>query len=162
MDNIMENIPKTDISYLLPDKGFSYRVSGFLLRNGKLLLQMDNNEYAVPGGQVGWGETHEDALKREYDEEIGADVSVEKLVCVEENFYSYGGRDWQQICCDYLITLNDESEIPLDGSWLGKEGHITFHWVPVEQLSKIAVYPTTIPEMIANIDKGVQHTVYKE
>jgi hypothetical protein len=38
MDNIMENIPETDISFVLPDKGFSYRVSGFLLRDGKLVL----------------------------------------------------------------------------------------------------------------------------
>jgi ADP-ribose pyrophosphatase YjhB (NUDIX family) len=155
-------MPDSDISFVSLDKGFSYRVSGFLIRSGKILLQMHNGEYAVPGGQVEWGETHAEALKREYLEEIGADVNVEKLIRVEENFYSHNGVKWQQICCGYLISLNGEINIPLDGSWLGKEGHITFHWIPIERLREIAVYPTDIPDMVLNIGNGVQHTVYRQ
>ncbi len=57
---------------------FSYRVSGILVRNGKVLLQVPKNtgEYAFPGGHVALGETNAETLRREWREEVGADIEV--------------------------------------------------------------------------------------
>ncbi|MDR0817987.1 MAG: NUDIX domain-containing protein [Oscillospiraceae bacterium] len=84
MDDI--NFARSDISFNGEKYNFSYRVAGILVRGGKVLLQKPNNaaEYAFPGGQVAFGETHADAIKREWREEVGADVVVTDLKWVEE------------------------------------------------------------------------------
>lgn len=67
------------------------RVTGLLLRGGFLLAQRSENVYALPGGHLRFGETSEEALKREYREETGADigwVSVDDLprLCIYPTF----------------------------------------------------------------------------
>ena len=56
-----------DILFKTGDFIFSYRISGILIRDGKILLQKPLNEdvYALPGGHVSFGETSDAALGRE-------------------------------------------------------------------------------------------------
>lgn len=54
---------------------FSYRTGGILVHDGKILLQKpQNDDYAIVGGHVAAMETTEQTLKREFEEEIGADI----------------------------------------------------------------------------------------
>jgi len=71
-----------------------FRSAGILLQNNKILLQRDKegNEYATPGGHVIIGETGEQSLIREYKEETGADVVVQRLIWIEENFWKWGQK----------------------------------------------------------------------
>ncbi|MCL2362908.1 MAG: hypothetical protein FWC73_13995 [Defluviitaleaceae bacterium] len=41
------------------DRICHYRVAAVLIKNNKLLVQQSNNEYALPGGHVSFGETSE-------------------------------------------------------------------------------------------------------
>jgi ADP-ribose pyrophosphatase YjhB (NUDIX family) len=49
------------------DKTYNFRTTGVLIQNGKILIQRGVNDidYALPGGQVAWGETSAEALMRE-------------------------------------------------------------------------------------------------
>jgi ADP-ribose pyrophosphatase YjhB (NUDIX family) len=78
---------------------FSYRVAGILIYNGKVLLQKpkDNGDYAFPGGNVAFDELHADTLRREFSEEVGADITVGELKWVEENFWRWSDDDSQHI-----------------------------------------------------------------
>jgi ADP-ribose pyrophosphatase YjhB (NUDIX family) len=164
------NFARNDISFNGEKYSFSYRVAGILIRDGKTLLQKPNNaaEYAFPGGQVAFGETHADALVREWREEVGADVEVAALKWVEENIFPWGGKTFQQICLDYLVELKDESQIPLSGSFISKEyretddNAIYFYWVPLDEVKNIAVYPANTAELLTRLDGGVEHFVYRE
>lgn len=158
-----------DILFHTEDYVFSYRVAGICLQNGKVLLQKPTNDtgYAFPGGHVSLGETNEETLIREFQEEIGARVSVGDLKWVGEIFFPWGQKPCHQICLYYMVELLSE-EIPLDGSFLGQETmetrnfDIEFHWVSLDQLAHMEVYPTNAAELMQKISNGVQHFIYRE
>ena len=83
-----------DILFKTEDYVFSYRVAGICIQNGKVLLQKPTNDtaYAFPGGHVEFGETNEQTLIREFQEEIGVDISVGDLKWVGEVFFPWGNN----------------------------------------------------------------------
>ncbi|MDR2505349.1 MAG: histidine phosphatase family protein [Oscillospiraceae bacterium] len=170
-DKSKEEFGGRDISYKTENFTFSYRVSGILVRGGKVLLQApkDTNEYAFPGGQVAFGETCAESLAREWREEVGVEIEVGELKWVEENLFPWGERFCHQICPDFIVTLKGEGAIPLDGSFQSKEygrhawGHlIEFHWIPLGEVKKLNVYPAKAAELLPRLCEGVRHIVYRE
>jgi len=160
----------SDILFHRADYVFSYRVAGILLCENKILLQKPTNDtgYAIPGGHVALGETNAQTLEREFKEEIGADITVGNLKWVAEIFFPWGDKPCHQICLYYDVALTDETQIPLDGVFMGDERiegrdfKIEFHWMPLENLDQIEVYPTNIADLMKRYDEGVQHFVYRE
>jgi 8-oxo-dGTP pyrophosphatase MutT (NUDIX family) len=49
--------------------------------------------YSFPGGHVSFDETNEQTLIREFSEEISADITVNGLRWVGENFFSWVSLD---------------------------------------------------------------------
>lgn len=159
-----------DILFKTDDWVFSYRVAGICVQNGKVLLQTTTGEdrsFAFPGGHVEFGETNEETLIREFNEEIGADIRVGELKWVAEVFFPWGSKPCHQICLYYMVEILNP-EIPKDGIFMARE-HIEgrnfdleYHWVPIEDVGKLEVYPTQTPQLLQKINEGVQHFVYKE
>lgn len=159
-----------DILFKTDDWVFSYRVAGICVQDGKVLLQTTTGEdrsFAFPGGHVEFGETNEETLIREFREEIGADITVEGLKWVAEVFFPWGRKPCHQICLYYMVQIQNP-EIPRDGFFLAKEHmegrsfDLEFHWVPLEDVHKLEVYPTQTPDLLLKLDEGIQHFVYKE
>lgn len=160
-----------DILFKTDDWVFSYRVAGICVQDGKVLLQKltNDNAYAFPGGHVEFGETNEETLMREFKEEIGADIRVRELKWVAEAFFPWGGsgKPCHQICLYYLVEIQNP-EIPREGMFMatehieGRNFQLEYHWVLLENVEKLEVYPTNTPELLQKLDEGVQHFVYKE
>ena len=91
-----------------------FRVAGVLIRNGKIFLQRVENDYALPGGHVDYGETSENALVREFKEELNVDISCERLLWVEENFWKWGDKNAHGISFYYLVSLKENKELSDD------------------------------------------------
>jgi len=158
-----------DITYTRDDMGFSYRVAGIVLRDGRVLLQNTGNEpgYAFPGGQVAFGETSAESLAREFREELGARIEVGELKWVEENFFRWNKTLFQQISLTYAVELTNE--IPMEGRFRSREiradgDQVWFTWMPVKRLrdSDITVYPHAAADLLARWNEGVQHIVRRE
>lgn len=67
-------------------------VSAIIRKEGKLLLTKEilesGNEYWIfPGGGVEFGESLEEAVKREIKEELGIDIEIEKLMGFKEAIF---------------------------------------------------------------------------
>lgn len=153
-----------DILYKEKDFVFSYRVGGILIHNGKILLQKPkNDDYSIIGGHVARMETTAETLKREFAEELHADVEVGDLMAVGEIFFPWGNRPCHQISLYYQVKLSETASIPLEGSFLGYDDldnqriNLEFCWIPLEQLPNITVYPR---ELIPHILSGGTETLH--
>lgn len=147
-----------DILFKTDDYVFSYRVGGLLIHNGKVLMQkaVDDDGYAFIGGHVAFGETTAETIVREFKEEIGADIKVERLFMVSENFFPWGTCPCQQINLYYLVSLKNETQIPLDKNFkaldeLGNERiELDMCWIPLEDVPGKNIYPPQAKECIVN------------
>lgn len=106
---------------------------GILVIDRKILLvkRMQNpfkGWYALPGGFVEYGERLEDCVTREFKEETGLDVKVERLLGV----YSAPGRDprGHTVSAVYILSLR--------GGEMRDSEETRAEWVPVARLPKLA------------------------
>ena len=159
----------TDILFQNDAFVFSYRAAGICIQNGRVLLQRPRNDdgFAFPGGHVAFEETNEQTLIREFREEIGADIKVGALKWVGEIFFPWGSRPCHQICLYYMVEITG-GDVPEEGMFLGKEHfqnqnfELEFHWIPLDAVKNILLYPENCAELLRKIDFGVQHFVYRE
>lgn len=81
-----------DILFKTEDFVFSYRTAGILINNDKILLQKPVNDdgNSLSGGHVAFGETSDITLVREFKEEIGVDIKIDRLMMIGENFFPWG------------------------------------------------------------------------
>jgi len=149
---------------------FSYRIAGVLIRDGKVLIQreLSATTYSFPGGHVNFGEVSEETLIREFKEEMGADISTERLLWIQENFLKLGVNDCHQICLYYLIKLCDDTQIPLNGSFtfqpqLDTEvNQLEFSWIEMSRLKDFKLYPIFAKEKVLDLSDNIEHFVVKQ
>lgn len=160
-----------DIFFKTDDFVFSFRVGGLLVRDNMVLLQKhrEEEEFYIIGGHIVNLETTEDALKREFKEELGADIVVDDLTAVAELFYPWEGTPWHQICFYYRVHLEDEKSMPLEGiihghdELGGQKFDLDFCWVPLDRLEKgLELYPPQLIPIILEGKTGISHFVYHE
>ena len=159
----------SDILFKTEDHIFSYRVGGVLIREGKALLQRAAGEdgYALIGGHVAFGETTAETLVREFREELGADIRVERLLMVNENFFAWGSRPCQQINLYYLVSLTDETQIPLSGSfWAldecgGERVDLEMCWISLEEIAQQTLYPAEAKPYLLHLPSEIVHIVHR-
>ncbi len=158
-----------DILFKTEDFVFSYRVAGILIKDNKILLQKPvNDDYAFIGGHVSAMETTEETLKREFKEEIHADISVDRLFAVGEIFFPWGKKPCHQISLYYIVHLEDEKQIPNDGIFKGYDEldneriDLDFCWVPIDELKNLTVYPQELIPYIISGSDAVVHFVSKQ
>ena len=159
-----------DILFKTEDFVFSYRVGGILVHNDKILLQRPkNDDYAIIGGHVSSLETTIDTLKREFEEELHANIVVDDLLAIGEIFFPWGDKPCHQICLYYKVHLSNHEDIPLDGSFYGYDDldneriDLEFCWVPLEELKNgLKVYPTELIPYILEPQDDIVHFVSKQ
>lgn len=158
-----------DILFKSEDFIFSYRVAGLLIQNNKILLQKPkDDDYAFIGGHVSRFEFSEDTLKREFLEEIHAEIGIDGLFAVGEIFFPWGKTPCHQIGLYYKIHLLG-NDIPLEGSFWGydefdnRRVDLEFCWVTLDELKNgLKVYPLElIPHILSNKNETV-HFVSKQ
>lgn len=159
-----------DILYFEEDFVFSYRVAGIMIYNDKILLQKPKDDnYALIGGHIKRMETAAETLKREYLEEVKAEIEVDNLMAVSEIFFPWGKRPCHQISLYYKIHLREPDSIPMDGCLqayddFGNEREdIAFYWVPLEELKNgLVVYPMELIPHILEDKNEIAHFVSKQ
>lgn len=160
-----------DVLFKTEDFVFSYRVAGALRHNGRVLLTRDagtDNGYAVPGGHVMLGETAEDALRREFREELRCGVRVGPFLALGEIFFPWGDKPCHQICQYFEVELDGTPDFPLEGVFHGWDDlggvrvNLDFCWVPFERLRDVTVYPPQIVPFLTGEAAGPARFLYRE
>ena len=136
------------------------RVAGILLKDNRLLVQRDQEQvYALPGGHLGFGETTAEALKREFQEEMGLDILCERLLWTEENFWRWDGKDAHNLGYYYLIQLPEGFPAPKPGTPMKDNGNIRFDWLPIDRLEDVVLYPDFLKTEIFCLDGPPKHFI---
>ena len=88
--------------------------------------------WEFPGGKIELGETAESALKREIQEELGIDITVDKFLCTTD--YDYPSFHLTMHC--YLCRIiSGEIELREHKSarWLTVEALDSVEWLPADK-----------------------------
>ena len=88
--------------------------------------------WEFPGGKIEPGESCEDALKREIQEELGVDIAIEDLLCTTE--YDYPSFQLTMHC--YLCRVeagNIELREHKSAQWLTAETLDNVEWLPADK-----------------------------
>ena len=88
---------------------------GLAIKKNKLLVSEGfdkvKNEtfYRCLGGGIEFLEKSEEALKREFLEEINVDIAVKDFLGISENIFTYQGKNAHELILFYSIEISDEN-----------------------------------------------------
>lgn len=145
---------------------FKFRVNGILLNNDKILaVEMNKMGFmCCPGGHVMIGEDTMQAMEREYKEETGISVKIEKLVAIVENFFR------SDVLCHelsfyYLLRADkiDESkqkDFSLIENDNGKLINMDYSWLSLDKMDSYDFLPLAIKNKLKNRDFNTEHIIF--
>lgn len=88
-------------------------VLGIATKNNKLLVAegydkvKNNTFYRCLGGGIEFLEKSDEALKREFLEELGIDITIKEFLGITENVFTYNGKKAHEIVFYYKIDIDD-------------------------------------------------------
>lgn len=155
-----------DMTVPCADGIINIRVGAIIMKNGKLLMVGgDGADYLVSvGGRVKFGETAEESIIREVEEETGVRLEIDRLAFVHENYY-YGDVPSKQdklvyeLSFFFLMKVPDGFE-PISYSFMESNSREYLCWVAPDTEKKI--YPSVFRTLSAGVPDGVQHIVTDE
>lgn len=114
-------------------------VRAVIRRDDEILLarQHDTAWSFLPGGHVEPGEPVEATLVRELAEEPGTHATVIGFVGVVEHGYVQDGIAHHELNLVFEVAI-------AGGEPVSQEDHLTFHWLPLDQLADTDVRPNSL------------------
>lgn len=154
------------LSFSHPLGVVNVRTVGVLFSNNRVLLHHAEYDsfWTLPGGRIEFGEDAAMALVREMKEELNAEVHVERLLWVVENFFMYNERAYHELAFYFLITLPEEHFVCQQDEFIGKEEEqsLVFRWLSVAELADMEVYPVFLKEGLQRLPDTITHVVQRE
>ena len=146
------------------EKLFYYRAGAIIIEEAHVLMVKNDSVdffYSI-GGAVNFGETSEDAVRREVLEETGVAYEIDRLVFVYENIlYEDGKENAHGIEFIYLMKPRGRR----DGlsctsyGWYGDKESL--HWLPIDELENIKLFPEFFKTRLNDLPLGVERIVRK-
>ena len=155
-----------DITLPIEDGYFNLRVGAIILKNGRVLMVgSDAADYVYTvGGRVHFGESLEDAVRREVLEETGVRLEVERLGFVQEDFFlcdlpSKLGKVIHELGFYFYMKTPEDFE-PICRSLAADGSEERLEWVPLD--SERRAYPSFFFSELSHPSPFVRHFVTKE
>lgn len=124
-------------------------VAGFLFHKGKVLVVRRSKEdeflagyFELPGGSVDFGEEVETALVREFEEEVGLEVTPLKLLRIMSWIAKEKNQHTHELV--YLVECKQEPKVVLS------EEHDEFKWISFEEIGGLEPITKEIKENLTS------------
>ena len=94
-----------------------------------------------------------------------AEIHVERLVWVVENFFEYDGKTYHELAFYFLMAFPDASHLyeqsePFTGD---EEGiRLIFEWCQLDELGGILLYPTFLRRKLNSIPEVTEHIIHTD
>ena len=150
-----------DITIDVGNYKLNVRAACIIKHNNKILVHKNINEdhYALLGGRVGIGETSEETIKREVQEELGKEIDIIGYMSTIENFFEMKGSKYHEYIFIYKAEFKEEKDKLIEEPLQNMEGknYLRYEWL---DLNKINNYPV-LPKVAKEILKEEKYPVHK-
>ena len=111
----------------------------------------------MPGGRIEIGETSEQTIKREIQEELGKDIEILKYMTTIENFFEMENKKYHEIYFLYKVEFLEEAK-KIDYAMHNVEGkeYLRYEWIDLKEIDKYNL----LPICLKNILKEEQYPVH--
>lgn len=146
-----------DISFISGNDKFNYRVCAMIISCNKILAMHDERSpyYFLPGGRVKIGETAEDAVIREVQEELGIVPKITRALWLNQAFFKedVDNLNYHELCIYFLMDISDTALLLRGEKFTTNEGDRThtFEWLEFNRLKNEYFYPSFLKNDIFNL-----------
>ena len=146
-----------DISYTAGNRKFNLRVCAVILSEGRILAMHDERSpyYYLPGGRVRLGETAEQALLREMDEELHIQAEIVRPLWLNQGFFTedVDGLQYHELCVYFLVDIAKTDLLRRGERFTLREGRHThdFEWLRFDRLPGEYFYPAFLKTEIFHL-----------
>ena len=150
-----------DARFHSPAGCFTLRAAALILRDGCALLARsdDHDCFYTVGGAVRQNESTDCAIQRECLEETGCRYAIDRLVFVQERFYSPHGTPHHEITFFYL--MKPDGPAPVDGAATDQRRE-RLHWIPLKELTALNIVPAFLRERLLDLPETATHLITRE
>ena len=139
---------------------FNLRVAILIENNNRFLLETAGDFWNMIGGRVHLGESTLEAAKRELKEELNFDADDLTLINVSENFFSWMGKNQQELLFVYKIIVDDSVAFAKQEELKCIDSDEIFKWHTREQVQNLVCKPEIIKHLVVQKDY-ISHSVEK-
>ena len=143
-----------DVSKMIGDVLFNYRVGVWIEKEGKVYLEVNPNIdfTTIPGGRVKTMEDSKEGIIREMQEEMHITLSEDelKLKTILENFFVYEEREYHELFILYKIDMDKEDNRFQEKAKNYDSEYSYYHWVEKEKLDEANL----LPDVLRKISEG--------
>lgn len=141
-----------DISLMIGDVRFNYRVAVLFEHNGKFLFQKGekNSYWSLIGGRVKSGESSYDALIREVKEELEIDLLRKniKLIYIAENFFKVNETQTHEMLFIFKVDIIDSRLYDNQDFKPVDRNDINLHWFTQEEIKELNIQPNIVKNIL--------------
>lgn len=149
-----------DIRITRQDLCFTLRAAALIMQDDRLLMVKDtqHDSYYTIGGKVHLGEDTQQTILREVKEETGCTLDIDRLVFVQERFFTFQGKNHHEICFYYLMKTND----PLPALLHTDQDFETLHWLKICDLPHMRIVPAFLKNALQPLPQQTRHIICRE